>query len=489
MSKFIHALSVATIATVLLIGESPTQAQSQVSSSAPGRSLRSVGINQMSAAARDAITQGAEIKSIPHFSGSFTTDGVVYPFIMLGGNPTQGGITRIHTEIIPLEFQFLDANGELFLNDDGTPLTLGPSAEIVQLAAESPLFQNAKYSIDKTQFTDAIQQASFFSVEGRNWHTLLSNPKVHKPDRITVPFGKAFIQNPDVIKTFAICLEFDFLASQLLSILQSLPLNHLALVLSLDTIVYDGFDELLTCTQEGAGTVGFHTVVDRFATKTHVDLQVFAYSAWLTPPAAVIPDFEDIAFLAHEVVEAVNDPFIGTSNVPGGPFTNFAPEYMNALGGCQHTLETGDFIEGLASRPSQLRSTISHIIPRMSSCSSGSVEKSPVRRFREPTPTLIRAYSRVLRLRVVVLSHRTKRDVVINIVKILSHLGLPTRAPPRSPARRVDLFQTIWEPKIACPTQADAPRALSSSEHAISSPKRGCDLPRPTLSSKIPTRP
>ena len=28
------------------------------------------------------------------------------------------------------------------------------------------------------------------------------------------------------------------------------------------------------------------------------------------------------------------------------------------------------------------------------------------------------------------------------IVEILSHLGLPTRAPPRSPARRVDLFQT-----------------------------------------------
>ena len=29
------------------------------------------------------------------------------------------------------------------------------------------------------------------------------------------------------------------------------------------------------------------------------------------------------------------------------------------------------------------------------------------------------------------------------IVKILTHLGLPTRAPPRAPARRVDLFQTI----------------------------------------------
>jgi hypothetical protein len=28
------------------------------------------------------------------------------------------------------------------------------------------------------------------------------------------------------------------------------------------------------------------------------------------------------------------------------------------------------------------------------------------------------------------------------IVKILSHLGLPNRAPPRSPAQRFDLFQT-----------------------------------------------
>jgi hypothetical protein len=29
------------------------------------------------------------------------------------------------------------------------------------------------------------------------------------------------------------------------------------------------------------------------------------------------------------------------------------------------------------------------------------------------------------------------------IIKILTHLGLPTRAPPRAPAQRFDLFQTI----------------------------------------------
>ena len=27
------------------------------------------------------------------------------------------------------------------------------------------------------------------------------------------------------------------------------------------------------------------------------------------------------------------------------------------------------------------------------------------------------------------------------IARILAHLGLPTRAPPRAPARRIDLFQ------------------------------------------------
>jgi len=41
------------------------------------------------------------------------------------------------------------------------------------------------------------------------------------------------------------------------------------------------------------------------------------------------------------------------------------------------------------------------------------------------------------------------------IVKILSHLGLPTRAPPRAPARRVDLFQTIRGPENRLPTQTD----------------------------------
>src|SRR5262245_12751921 len=46
------------------------------------------------------------------------------------------------------------------------------------------------------------------------------------------------------------------------------------------------------------------------------------------------------------------------------------------------------------------------------------------------------------------IGHVARRTVVI--VKILSHLGLPTRGPPRAPARRVELSRRSEEPKAAC---------------------------------------
>ena len=50
------------------------------------------------------------------------------------------------------------------------------------------------------------------------------------------------------------------------------------------------------------------------------------------------------------------------------------------------------------------------------------------------------------------------------IVKILSHLGLSTRAPPRAPARRVDLFQTIGEAQTAERPKPMETLALSASK-------------------------
>src|SRR5215831_20004606 len=70
------------------------------------------------------------------------------------------------------------------------------------------------------------------------------------------------------------------------------------------------------------------------------------------------------------------------------------------------------------------------------------------------------------RRKVAPIGHVARRTVVI--VKILSHLGLPTRGPPRAPARRVELFQTSEEPKAAC--QRRRRRALRSTERLHKKP-------------------
>src|SRR5215813_14666429 len=50
------------------------------------------------------------------------------------------------------------------------------------------------------------------------------------------------------------------------------------------------------------------------------------------------------------------------------------------------------------------------------------------------------------------------------IVKILAHLGLPTRAPPRSLRSDSIYSRQSEEPKIGCQREPTAPLALSSSE-------------------------
>ena len=56
------------------------------------------------------------------------------------------------------------------------------------------------------------------------------------------------------------------------------------------------------------------------------------------------------------------------------------------------------------------------------------------------------------------------------IVKILTHLGLPTRAPPRAPARESIYSRQSEEPKTVCQRKPTAPLALSSREQRHKEP-------------------
>src|SRR5882724_277709 len=84
-------------------------------------------IVQQAASQREAAPQGQRsfqtrnmMRTIPHWSGSFTYQGTKYPYTMAGGSPVAGGTTRIETQLMPLNF-VLDGCPD----ENGNPMRFG----------------------------------------------------------------------------------------------------------------------------------------------------------------------------------------------------------------------------------------------------------------------------------------------------------------------------------------------------------------------------
>src|SRR5690242_14882399 len=76
-------------------------------------------VGRISTATRGALSDSREdgngrIRTISNWKGSFTSAGVVYPYIMAGKNPRRGDETEIDSSLIVLSFlfdEFVDENG------------------------------------------------------------------------------------------------------------------------------------------------------------------------------------------------------------------------------------------------------------------------------------------------------------------------------------------------------------------------------------------
>jgi hypothetical protein len=127
----------------------------------------------------------ATSKTVPHWTSSFTYQGVTYPFTMVGTNPANGSATTtVNVAIIPIDFVF----------SDGASLDAGTKVSNV---LSSPNFKDATYTSGTTQFGDAVQRAEFWphvATNSPNWHTLLSStPAVYPTEVIQVPQGQAVL--------------------------------------------------------------------------------------------------------------------------------------------------------------------------------------------------------------------------------------------------------------------------------------------------------
>jgi hypothetical protein len=301
-----------------------------------------------------------EFESIPTFSGEFHAPGIgptgasqhKWFYKMAGGHPGAGGTTEFDAPIIPVSLDLLDYDGSVRVVNGHK---LHSSAQpFVSAVLNSPIFQRSEYSSSDvpTQFGDAIQRAEFYNAMQADWHTLL-RPSVKAERTIAVPRGSYFFAlNEDGSCCAFVLLDINVFSKLLFPVSEQdkttpvgsaehagdITPQSIATFLFPDTYFYLNGNPNHCC------VLGFHTydfepgdAANGFREKRYV----INYSSWISP-GLFGPGFEDVTALSHEIVESLNDPFVGSDGVHG-----ITPWWLSINGNCQNDLEVGDAIEGL----------------------------------------------------------------------------------------------------------------------------------------------
>ena len=269
--------------------------------------------------------------AMPHWTSSFTSQGVTYPFTIIGSDPSQGTTTTIPTVIVPYRLIFPD--GGVF--DATTDLVDGvtPLAGIVN----SPIFQPVPWTVGPTQvgttqFGDAMLRANFWSLIPGNrsgYHVLLAAPRILPVQVINVPAGEglttvdshgirlgvvdeAWLFETTVNTTLSLGLPVQSLSIHLMSSVEGVDLN-------------------------GGGSLGFHAGVNA-GTATNPVIQPYIQTGYFSTNSAAVHDNENAsgtAVLGHEIAEWLFDPD-GDNMVPAWQEPAFPHICDNPL------LEVGD---------------------------------------------------------------------------------------------------------------------------------------------------
>ena len=276
--------------------------------------------------------------AMPHWSSTFTAQGVVYPYTVIGTDPSHGRSTTIPTVIVP--YRLIFADGGVF--DATTDLIDGvtPVAGIVN----SPLFQSVPWNsgttqLGTTQFGDAMLRANFWSLIPRNqpgYHVLLSAPVILPVQVINVPADLGY----STLDSHGVKLgvvDFAWLADTTASMTFNLGIPPQSLSIHLMSSV-EGAD------LNGSGSLGFHDAINA-GTAANPILQPYMQGGYFSANSAVALQGNyngtGTAVLAHEIAEWLNDP-AGDNVVPAWQDPEFPHICDNPL------LEVGDPLEDLS---------------------------------------------------------------------------------------------------------------------------------------------
>ena len=333
------ALALVLVGTIAAFAQ--PSAQAAQSSSFPTISLsqlhgRYLSPSQMHTAAQmtnvkhAAGLSGGGVQFVPTFNSSFTFNNTTFPFTMVGSDPSLGShTTHIKTIVIPVSFHFPDQN-----------VTFSGGGQNTNTLLNSPIF-SSKHELtgERTQWGDELmrnQFNNFVTTTSPKYHVLLNQPNVRPTLHVTLPFNTSNevadlvfqIPNTNIqigivdINFFQPWIENEVLAMHL-------PADSLPIFQFRD--VYLNFGSIdpknLQCC-----VLGFHDTFTSTANPNAIHTEIFESVS--TP--GIFSGVAGITAVSHETAEWLDDP-LGN---------NLTPNWLNAGGGCQNNLETGDFLEG-----------------------------------------------------------------------------------------------------------------------------------------------
>jgi hypothetical protein len=318
------------------------------------------GIGSPRFATDQSVTNfSANANTIPYFRSQFTdpTNGVTYPYTMVGTNPTSGDAsTTIPTVIIPLSFTFATSASANNTLDGSTKVTL---------TMQSPVFQNADIGgaanssasappidpgvapnprtvnepSDVTQIGDAIYRAQW-NKTGTGYHVRLGQPTVLPTATFNVPQNQGQLLVGSVSHARIGLMSAQWFSQRLGETLRSyhIPSNVLPIFLVYNTFLY-------VHTPDNCCILGFHGARNSLNGNGRQQVNTYMFAAYSDPgifgpnPGDAISFIQDIHALSHEVQEWYDDPFV--NNVVNPWLTPTAPQY-----GCTTDMETGDPVVG-----------------------------------------------------------------------------------------------------------------------------------------------
>jgi len=305
------------IAAIGLVAPEALSAQS-AATSAPGRGaivkmdrttlhqfLRSAGYRTRGAgkiSRSQAESSAPNIRAFPHFSSSFTVNGVTYPYTMLGNPPKSGRRATFRSVIIPLRMNFLGfgPNGDI-------NVTFDPAAAVTNMV-HSPMYRDASFVNGDGQFGEMMQRAAFWNKmdEDREWGVRMAPPRILRTIDVEV-----FTDNAD--PNFPLVqIGNDLIGNVLIDFLDSLA----QAIIQAEGIQADEVPVFVTGNAI-AQALGYHAAATFNNPDNSVSLQTYIYTSWLDP--ALVPSIlADVSTFNHENLEWMNDPFL----------TNIVPVWM-----------------------------------------------------------------------------------------------------------------------------------------------------------------